>query len=74
MEFVVEGWLCVVALSPAFGRPSPDVGRGDTERSDVGERARMARFPIFHTTNSVRSRYIPEFGTCFLCPILSKTF
>ncbi len=45
MEFVVEGWIWVVALSPAFGRPSPDIGRGDTERSDVGVRARMARFP-----------------------------
>ncbi len=59
MEFVVEGWLCVVALSPACGRPSPDFGRGATERSDVGERARMARFPIFHTTNSVRSSNTP---------------
>ncbi|MBA3534394.1 MAG: hypothetical protein H0T73_20930 [Ardenticatenales bacterium] len=58
LEFVVESWLCVAALSPAFGRPSPDSGRGDTERSDVGVRARMVRFPIFHTTNSVRSSII----------------
>ncbi len=58
LEYVVESWLCVAALSPAFGRPSPDFGRGDTERSDVGVRARMARFPIFHTTNSVRSRKV----------------
>ncbi len=57
LEYVVESWLCVAALSPAVGRPSPDFGRGDTERSDVGERARMARFPIFHTTNSIRSSY-----------------
>ncbi|MBA3531845.1 MAG: zinc ribbon domain-containing protein [Ardenticatenales bacterium] len=42
---MIERWLCVVALSPAFGRPSPDIGRGDTERSAVGVRARMARFP-----------------------------
>ncbi len=45
IEFVVESWLCGMALSPAFGRPSPDVGRGDTERSDVGERASLVRFP-----------------------------
>nr|MBA3533065.1 LysR family transcriptional regulator [Ardenticatenales bacterium] len=45
LEFVVESWLCVEALSPAFGRPSPDFGRGDTERSDVGVRASLARFP-----------------------------
>ncbi len=62
MEFVVEGWLCVAALSPAVGRPSPDFGRGATERSDVGVRARMARFPIFHTTNSIRTSYVKRKG------------
>ncbi len=51
-----EGKRAMRALSPAFGRPSPDFGRGDMERNDVGERA--ATQSHNSTTNSIRTRNV----------------